>query len=372
MRACAKGAAASFAVLFALLPAPCRAGWSAISFVVVAHADDWQLFVSPEPWKSVQTPGMKSVFVYTTAGDAGLGIGPADKPYFAAREEGARRAVRFLANLNSLPAQGEFGAALINGHTIATYSFKNTISYFLRLPDGNWQGAGYPSTGSASLERLRRGLIPALSAVDGSTRYVGWDDLVDTLEMLVRGELLGSGATHSELLFQDSAPSQNPRDHSDHLSTALAMDVVASRMPCLSAIRFVDYQLRQLDVNLSPAESLEKGAVFAVTVSGVTDMGHATRWVKGYLGWLQRTYSHTTPGNPSTCFNSGRTCTPSTCAGCCDVDGVCQRGTERAACGVGGRSCATCSRASEVCMKRTCTSVDDREPPARTSFSRHK
>jgi hypothetical protein len=81
MRVSAKGAAA-FAVLFALfLPAPGRAaGWSAMNFVVVAHADDWQLFFNPDPWKSVRTPGMKSVFVYTTAGDAGHGIGPADRP----------------------------------------------------------------------------------------------------------------------------------------------------------------------------------------------------------------------------------------------------------------------------------------------------
>ena len=357
MRVCAKGAAASFAVLFALfLPAPCRAGWSAISFVVVAHGDDWQLFFNPGPWNSVRTPGTKSVFVYTTAGDAGLGIGPADKPYFAAREEGARRAVRFMANLDSLPEQGALGVAQVNGHTIATYTYKNTISYFLRLPDGNRLGTGYPATGSASLERLRLGLVPTLSAMDGSATYVGWNDLVDTLEMLVRGELLGSGATSSGLFFQDSMPTRARGDHSDHVNSGRAMDIVAARMPCLSATRFVDYPSAQLAVNLSPAESVNKAAVFAVTVGGITDMGHGTRWVRGYMAWLHRTYSRTTPAVSSRCFNSGPPCGPSTCRGCCDVDGICQTGTTPAACGLRGNACATCPFDDRpLCVNQACS-----------------
>jgi len=354
------------------VPEQCLAAWSAVNFNVVAHEDDWQLFFSPGPWKDVRTPGMKMVFVYTTAGDAGLGIGPADKPFYAAREEGARRAVRFIANMDSLPGPEGFTAALINEHTIAKYTYKNTVSYFLRLPDGNRLGTGYPATGSASLEKLRLGLIRTRSTVDGSATYVGWDDLVDTLEMLVRGELLGSGATHSELFFQDSAPSRNPGDHSDHMNTGLAMDVVALRMPCLSATRFVDYYSQRLKVNLSHAESLNKGAVFAVTVSGVTDMGHATRWVKGYLGWLQRTYSHTTRGDGSNCFNSDRPCSPSTCAGCCDVNGVCQWGTDRAACGFGGYFCATCSPTAKMnCVNKACAPLAGSEAiPAGHAFPR--
>ena len=360
MRMSAKSASASFAVLLALLlPAPCRAGWSAINFIVAAHADDWQLFFNPDPWKSVRTPGIKSVFVYTTAGDAGLGIGPADNPYFAAREEGARRAVRFMANLDSLPAQGAFGVVQINGHTIATYTYKNTISYFLRLPDGNPRGTGYPSTGSVSLEKLRLGLIPTLSAVDGSATYIGWNDLVDTLEMLVRSELLGSGATTSGLFFQESVPKHNRGDHADHLSSGRAMDIVAAKMPCLSATRFVDYPSAQLAVNLSAEESVNKGAVFAVTVGGVTDMGHPTRWVRGYMAWLHRTYSRATPGNGSRCFNSSAPCGPSTCGGCCDVDGICQDGTAATGCGFGGHACATCSSGERpVCVNQACSSCE--------------
>jgi hypothetical protein len=345
--------------LFALFfPTPCRAGWSATSFIVVAHADDWQLFFNPDPWKRVRTPGMKSVFVYTTAGDAGLGTGPADKPYFAAREEGARRAVRFMANLDSLPAQGAVGVAQINGHSIATYTYKNTVSYFFRLPDGNRLGTGYPATGSASLEKLRLGLVPTLSAVDGSATYIGWHDLVDTLEMLVRAELLGSGATSAGLFFQDST-TRNHGDHSDHVSSGLAMDAVAGQMSCLSATRFVDYPSTHLAVNLSSAESVDKAAVFAVTVGGITDMGHSTRWVKGYMGWLHRTYSRMTPGDGSRCFNPGAPCGPSTCGGCCDVDGICQTGTIPAACGLGGHACAACPGDERpMCVNQTCSPCD--------------
>jgi hypothetical protein len=154
------------------------------------------------------------------------------------------------------------------------------------------------------------------------------------------------------------------------VNTGLAMDVVASRMPCLSATRFVDYPSRRLAANLNSADYVNKGAVFAVTVSGVTDMGHGTRWIKGYLGWLQRTYSRTTPGDGSRCFNPGQSCGPSTCGGCCDVDGVCQDGTVHTACGHGGQSCATCSSQAQACVKQVCAAV--RPSEARCCDSRFR
>jgi len=117
---------------------------------------------------------MKSVFVYTTAGDAGLGIGP---PTNLFSQPGGRReaAVRFIANLDSLPAHGALGMAQVNGHAIATYTYKNVISYFLRLPDGNgWAQAIVDRLGFVG--ETTAGPRPTLSAVDGSATYIGWND----------------------------------------------------------------------------------------------------------------------------------------------------------------------------------------------------
>jgi hypothetical protein len=46
-----------------------------IEFFAVGHADDWQLFMNPEAYKHTNGISNKSVFIHTTAGDAGLGAG---------------------------------------------------------------------------------------------------------------------------------------------------------------------------------------------------------------------------------------------------------------------------------------------------------
>ena len=77
-----------------------------MTFHVVAHEDDWQLFFNPNAYGDVTNSAVRVVFIYLTAGDAGNGTGPVGNPYFAAREEGARRAVRFMADVTSSPGGG--------------------------------------------------------------------------------------------------------------------------------------------------------------------------------------------------------------------------------------------------------------------------
>jgi len=138
------------------------------------------------------------------------------------------------------------------------------------------------------------------------------------------------------------------------------VDVLASRMPCIEVTRFVGYGSGRLPANVSGPDLINKAGVFAVTVSGVTDGGHGTRWIRAYLQWMQRSYSHTVHGNASRCYNAGKPCAPSTCGGCCDVDGVCQDGTSEMACGYAGATCAVCSFASgTTCRNRVCAGVRD-------------
>jgi hypothetical protein len=61
----------------------------ALSVFVVAHPDDWQLFMNPAAFQAMNQPHEKAVFVHVSAGDAGRGMGGEPTPYYLAREEGA-------------------------------------------------------------------------------------------------------------------------------------------------------------------------------------------------------------------------------------------------------------------------------------------
>src|SRR5262249_39749106 len=111
---------------------------------------------------------------------------------------------------------------------------------------------------------------------------------------------------------------------------------------------------------------VNKAGAFAVTVSGVTDRGHGTRWIRGYLRWLQRTYFHTVRGNGSRCYNSGGPCARSTPGGWRGVDGVGPDGDGDSACGRAGASRAVGSSAAGTTSRsQVCSAVrqERRAPP---------
>jgi hypothetical protein len=77
-------------------PAVVHADSSQGAFYVVAHQDDWQLFMNA--FNNVTTPPPQLVFVYTTAGGAcgpdGNNPGGHPIPFYIAREVGAQVAAR--------------------------------------------------------------------------------------------------------------------------------------------------------------------------------------------------------------------------------------------------------------------------------------
>ena len=72
--------------------------------------------------------------------------------------------------------------------TVNGYTYRNTVAYFLRLPDGNPEGTGYPGTGNRSLKLFAEGRIGTFAAIDGSTSYEGWSELVAALRDLITME----------------------------------------------------------------------------------------------------------------------------------------------------------------------------------------
>ena len=275
-------------VLAALAAAPALAGEGAspdkVSFYFAAHEDDWQLFMNPSAFEDVAGGATKTVFVHVTAGDAGIGTGANGRkqPYYRARENGADNAIRFMVDANSAPANEAAAQLEFNGHSVWRVSYRNTVRYFLRLPDGNPGGTGYAGTGWQSLQRFAEGRIDTLTAIDDSAIYRTWGDLVATVRAIMRFER--GSATLVQVNAADPDPAINPGDHSDHLMTSrLAMDA-AKNLGCVRRVYYVDYASSKLPENLNPRQRDMESSVFAVTLAGVLAFDHGTAW-RRYDDW---------------------------------------------------------------------------------------
>jgi hypothetical protein len=255
------------------------------SFYFAAHQDDWQLFMNPSAFDDVVGKNTKAVFIHTTAGDAGLGMGWGGRkhPFYLARDNGAELAIRFMADAGKAPAVKIAGMQTINGHPIYRIVYRNTVSYFLRVPDGHWTGTGYYDTGFQSLQRLAQGQIDMLTAIDGTASYHGWNDLVATVRAIIDLERERAPAVQINVAETDARI--NPADHSDHLMTAkAALDAVAS-LGCAKRVYYVDYASRSLPENLNESQRARERTVYAVTADGVRELDQDINW-----SWYDKTY----------------------------------------------------------------------------------
>jgi hypothetical protein len=274
---------------------PASASWPQVNVFVVGHEDDWQLFMNPEAFHSMNEPGEKAVFVHLTAGDAGRGTTGEPTPYYLAREEGALRAIRFMANARpdtGLGVEMQRETAQRGGHNVQRVAYDNAVAYFLRLPDGNYEGPGYETTGWQSLERLRTGAIAAIEAVDASASYTGWDDLAATLADIVRSEMRSGDTLGLHIPEKHSA--LNPEDHSDHRNTAMAMEAAAAQFPCASIHRYDEYATNERAANVEGTDYMIDVGTWAATASGLSDSHAFSTWDPVHNSWLGRSYSRIT------------------------------------------------------------------------------
>lgn len=262
-----------------------------VSFYFSAHQDDWQLFMNPAAFKDVLDGGTKCIFVHVTAGDAGLGAGNGGRahPLYLAREHGAERAIRFMADSdNRPPVEAEASTMRCNGHPIRRVSYRNTVAYFLRVPDGSPSGAGYAETGFQSLKHLAEGKIDTLSAIDGSTSYHRWNDLTATLRSIIDGERGNAASIHLHLPEPD--PVINPDDHSDHFMTAKAALDATNDLAGARRFKYVGYASAGRQQNLSGQDRDMKCAVYAVTLAGVLALDHPAAWQQYDRSFVGRNY----------------------------------------------------------------------------------
>jgi len=261
-----------------------------VSFYFAAHEDDWQLFMNPSAFQDVIKGAAKTVFVHLTAGDAGLGTGLGGRkhPFYLARENGAEAAIRFMADADAAPGERVAEPMIFNGHSIYRVSYRNTVGYFLRVPDGNASGAGYAVTGFQSLKRLAAGDTGTLRAVDGSTTYHGWDDLVATLRRIIAYER--GQAAIAQVNVAETDTRINPNDHTDHLMTAKAALEAVKDLSCIRRVYYVDYASSRLPQNLDAQQRDMESSVFAVTLAGVQALDHGTSWHHYDQSFVGRNY----------------------------------------------------------------------------------
>jgi len=140
------------------------AGTQHVVFYIGAHQDDWQLFMSPQAYTDLIADNTTVVFIYTTAGDAGV-----EASWGRGRSAGALSSIQFATRQRIAAITPELVVA--NGHALPCYTIANTRSYFLNLPDGNMDGSGFPATGSASLQRLHAGQTRLITALADQPAY---------------------------------------------------------------------------------------------------------------------------------------------------------------------------------------------------------
>ncbi|HEX2093481.1 MAG TPA: PIG-L family deacetylase, partial [Longimicrobiaceae bacterium] len=248
-----------------------------VEFYIHAHQDDWQLFMGDRVAASLGTAD-KVVLVYTTAGDAGDGA-----PYWQRREAASK------ASVDSILATGTWACAgqAIRGHPIARCTKGKVVSYYLRLPDGNYlDGTGY---GFGSLARLRdQGT--ATAARDGSTTYTSWADFHGTLAGIVEFEAAGRDAWSIAVHAPDYDRNVNRDDHPDHYATADAARAAVSGRDWNEAW-YQDYGSETSPVNLSTSAHAVKHKVFAAYDRIMAAAGYESLIGRPrFQGWLWRTY----------------------------------------------------------------------------------
>jgi LmbE family N-acetylglucosaminyl deacetylase len=278
-----------------------------VTFSIQAHADDWQLFMSSNLIEDIKDQSNKVVFITFTAGDAGRG---ADKPnasgmpYYLARETGSVYSCKFAADLRDLHPDDipkvESGIiayknadSVLVQHPIARYYYKNTVNYFLRLPDGDRHGMGFKMTNEVSLKKLKEGDISSITAIDNSTTYKNWEDLVRTVKQIILLE-----QEDDEQIWINCASVNNrynPNDHSDHRHASLAVREAVKDMNWVGIASWMNYASRKRRSNLSDKQHESAAAVFAIYNWGLFEHRYYGNFDYQHQWWLSRDYYKITP-----------------------------------------------------------------------------
>lgn len=258
---------------------------SPLDVVVVAHQDDWQLFMGDIIARQIRS-GKRVVFIYLTAGDDGR-----ERLYWETRERGALQSVRVAAGLGPTDSiANRCSTANTLRHEMQRCVIANTGSYFLRLPDGRRNGGGFASQSYQSLRKLRSKRAASISPVDGSAAYDSWADLTSTVAELV------SQSSESKITIHTTDPSVvlNPHDHYDHRMAGLLVADLR-RKHKWNVVYYTGYALATRAANRSNDQMRVKTALFTAYDRVMTNVD--AKWSAYrerpafYSECMQRTYA---------------------------------------------------------------------------------
>lgn len=217
---------------------------------VVAHQDDWQLFMGDVAEERLRVDDAASL-VYLTAGDDGR-----DSTYWRARERAALQSTRAALGTGVNGDSIQCSDVIVRGHSIERCLLGRTASYFLRLPDGKRNGTGFARYGNQTMRRLRSGKIADITTVDRSATYSGWKDVVATVGDLIRDSADARTTIHTF----DPSITINPHDHFDHRAAGLV--VTELRIPAWEKRLYVGYAVGTRASNRSSDAAREKTRLF--------------------------------------------------------------------------------------------------------------
>ncbi|MHA1784951.1 MAG: T9SS type A sorting domain-containing protein, partial [Candidatus Helarchaeota archaeon] len=169
---------------------------------------------------------------------------------------------------------------IFNSHHVNYYNYCNTVSYFIRLPDGK-------------LASLENG-VPYYTK-DSSTVYESWLDFTTTIKEIIISESYGI----NDVWINTSEPdnSLNPCDHSDHRSTGRAVLEATSDLYC-NKVLYEGYSIYgscgNKTPNLSNETVMHKAGLFIAYDKSIWDTINYCTVCESlgyhYVQWLFRTY----------------------------------------------------------------------------------
>ncbi len=257
-------------------------GSKSIVFYIGGHQDDWQLFMSPQAYTDLIAEDMRVVFIYTTAGDAG-----GDAGWWHGRRAGALSSIQFVKHERIEALSPE--RRVVNNHPVPCYTIANTRSYFLGVPDGNRDGAGFPATGNQSLAKLHQGSIAAalVDQAEYRTEYTSWQDLVATLEAILEIEAADEKGDASWVHIVDPTVTE----HSDHEYTGIAVQDALAGSARYRVAMYEEYRTPSMPPNVEGMDLIWKAGLYlfyaqsAFEHSGLVE--HFDDW---HLSFVQRQY----------------------------------------------------------------------------------
>ena len=270
----------------ALQASPAGASAQPGTLTIVAHEDDDLIFISPDLLHAIQA-GAAVRTVYVTAGDDGM---PAS--YWMTRENGPKAAYALMAASPNTWTESDAG---VPGHPMPMFTLSghpNITLVHMRLPDGNLNGSGFPSTGNESLQQLWQGTIATIDAVDGSSSYTQ-ASLIDTLASLM------TAFQPAQIYTQDFVGTFGDGDHSDHHATAYLAQAAAQRYATAHGLSgYEGYGTSSRSANVSGADLTMKQNAFYAYAQDDSQVCYSPSSCAGsnYATWLLRQYTVSAAG----------------------------------------------------------------------------